>query len=310
VKADNSEPTISTNPILDSAARFWENERYDAFKICYQSMRIIDDLIDNCRAAAQKVSEFDKCEFEALVKDAIADMFVQPRLVKTRAKFRIPIWPWKVFSESMSYDLQHNGFRTLPVFLKYSEGAAVAPASVFMHLCGAVRKNGRYYPPQFDIRRAARPVALFCYLVHVIRDFQKDQKNNINYLAENLTAESGLNQLKLRKIAAGGHINLEFRSLITKYCRLIEYYRRRARLAIDKTSAYLEPRYALSLEIIYSLYLQIYERIVSSNGSYATSELSPSVEDVADRTKLTVSSFVMRKNFGDLSSLDRTEKLL
>ena len=33
---------ILTNPILDIAASIWEKERYDAFKICYRSMRVIE----------------------------------------------------------------------------------------------------------------------------------------------------------------------------------------------------------------------------------------------------------------------------
>ena len=38
---------ILTNPILDIAARVWEQDRYDAFKICYRSMRRLDDLVDH-----------------------------------------------------------------------------------------------------------------------------------------------------------------------------------------------------------------------------------------------------------------------
>jgi hypothetical protein len=41
---------ILTNPILDIAARFWEKDRYEAFKVCYRSMRVIDDLVDNRKA--------------------------------------------------------------------------------------------------------------------------------------------------------------------------------------------------------------------------------------------------------------------
>ena len=42
---------ILTNPILDIGARFWEDERYNAFRICYRSMRLLDDLVDNRKIA-------------------------------------------------------------------------------------------------------------------------------------------------------------------------------------------------------------------------------------------------------------------
>ncbi len=192
----------------------------------------------------------------------------------------------------MIYDLHHDGFRTFPVFLRYSEGAAIAPASIFMHLCGVAKENGSYHAPQFDIRKAARPLALFAYLVHIIRDFQKDQNNNLNYLADALIAENGLNRQKLREIADGGKITPAFRKLMEKYYNFAEYYRRKARWTIDKTGVYLEQRHRISLEVIYSLYLQIFERIDLQRGGFTTAELSPSPVEVQDRISLTISSFI------------------
>lgn len=289
---------ILTNPILDIAARFWEGERYDAFKICYRSMRVVDDLIDNRKSTFLKISEVEKRQLTAMVRDWLEAInnatpydSLQKQLAETRARFQIPLWPWVKLSKSMIYDLHHEGFRDFPAFLRYSQGAAVAPGSIFMHLCGAVKERGHYRPPHYDIRTAARPLALFSYLVHIIRDFQKDQINNLNYFADNLVAENGLNQQLLKEIAAGSKINTGFRSLMQKYYDFAEYYRRKARLTIDRISADLEPRYQLSLEIIYSLYLQIFERIDVLNGRFTTAELCPSPEEVQNRIKLTVSSF-------------------
>lgn len=76
-----------------------------------------------------------------------------------------------------------------------------------------------------------------------------------------------------------------------KYYGFAEYYRLKARRTIDEESQHLEQRYRLSLEVIYSLYLQIYERIDFENGGYTTAELSPSPEEVHDRINLTISSF-------------------
>lgn len=51
---------ILTNPILDIAARFWEDERYEAFKICYRSMRFIDDMVDDRKIVSLRISEVEK----------------------------------------------------------------------------------------------------------------------------------------------------------------------------------------------------------------------------------------------------------
>lgn len=289
---------ILITPILDIAARFWDDERYEAFKICYRSMRIIDDLIDDRKAAGRRMSKVEIRQFTSMLNDWVeaiggdtpCDSFTK-ELIETNARFLIPLWPWQRLSESMIYDLHHDGFRTFKVFLRYSEGAAIAPASIFVHLCGVTKENGRFHAPQFDIRKAARPLALFAYLVHIIRDFQKDQKNNLNYFADVLVAENGLNRQKLREIAEGGKITPGFRKLMETYYNVAEYYRRKARWTIDRAGIHLEPRYRLSLEVIYSLYLQIYERIDLQGGGYTTAELSPSPDEVQGRIKLITSSF-------------------
>ncbi|MFX1520839.1 MAG: squalene/phytoene synthase family protein [Promethearchaeota archaeon] len=289
---------ILTNPILDIGARLWDDERYDAFKTCYRSMRIVDDLIDDRKVDGDKLSEIEKRLLtakivdwiEALDRNTPIDLF-QKQFLETLARFQIPVWPWRRFAQSMIYDLYYNGFRTFPIFLEYAEGAAVAPGSVFMHLCGIVKENDRYRPPQFDIRKAARPLARFCYLVHIVRDFQKDQNSGLNYFADNLVAENGLNPTILREIANGGEENPTFRKLIQKYYNFAEDYRSKARHMLDEIVAYLEPRYLLSLEVIYSLYLQIFERIDVQNGRFTTIELMPSPEEIKNRIDLTISSF-------------------
>lgn len=289
---------VLTNPILDIAARFWDEERYEAFKVCYRSMRIIDDLIDDRKATGRRISKVEIQRLTSILNGWVETIGgTTPRdsltkeLIETRAKFLIPLWTWQRLSKAMIYDLHHDGFRTFQVFLRYSEGAAIAPASIFVHLCGITKENGRYHAPRFDIRKVARPLALFAYLVHIIRDFQKDQNNNLNYLDDALVAENGLNRQKLREIAAGGKITPGFRKLMGKYYDFAEYYRRKARLNIDNAGVHLEQRYRLSLELIYSLYLQIYERIDLQRGGYTTAELSPSPEEVQDRIGLTISSF-------------------
>jgi phytoene/squalene synthetase len=286
------------DPILDIAARFWEDERYDAARICYRSMRTIDDLIDNYKAETQRTSEVEKQKFTILVNnwlEVIADTVPcdnkQNQLIEVIAKFQIPLWSWQSFAKSMIYDIHHNGFRTLTNFLQYAEGASVAPGSITLHLCGVVKHNGRYHPPPFNVREAARPGALFSYLIHIIRDFEKDQRNNLNYFAQDLMNKYKLKPSKLKAIAEGGTIPSRFRQLMNAYYTFAESYRCKTRRILDNIGIYLQPRYRLSLEIVYNLYHLIFERIDILNGSFTSSELTPSKNEVVDRINQTISNF-------------------
>jgi phytoene synthase len=297
-KADLDLEVIRTSPILDIAARFWDDDRYNAFKICYRSMRSVDDLVDDRKADAQILTPAERHQLNATVKHWIEEISgatqgdpSQKLLSDTMSRFQIPIWPWQKLAKSMIYDLSHDGFSTFQTFLRYSEGAAISPGSIFMHLCGVTKDGTRFRAPQFNVRGTARPLALFCYLVHIIRDFQKDQNDNLNYFAENLIAENGLTIGLLREIAAGGTIPPGFRTLMKQYYTYTEYYRRKARRALDNVGCFMEPRYRLSLEIIYNLYLHIFERVDVLEGSFTADEIRPSPEETQARIQRTISTF-------------------
>jgi phytoene/squalene synthetase len=289
---------ILTNPILDIAARFWDNERYAAFRICYRSMRLIDDLIDNRKAIGNGISERERktysqmiTEWQHSIKMKSPRDYFQQELRNTIQMYKIPLWPWERLAAAMRYDLEHHGFSTFSTFLRYCEGAAVAPASVFMHLCGVAEHNGGYSPPAFDIRKAARPLALFSYLVHIIRDFQKDQSNHLNYFADDICAHHGLTCGQLGEITRGAGVPQSFRDMMAQYVGFAEYYRRKARSSIDLLAVHLRSRYHLSLEIVYQLYHQIFERIDPQGGGFTSQELNPTPEEVQQKIKQTIAAF-------------------
>jgi phytoene/squalene synthetase len=289
---------ILTNPILDIAARCWDEERYEAFQICYRSMRIIDDLVDNRKVAGVTISAREYKDYTKIFSDWLESLKLrlprdafQQELVTTIEKFRIPLWPWEKLVSSMIYDLTHEGFPTFRAFLRYCEGAAVAPASVFMHLCGVNKKNGVYFPPDFDSRNTARPLALFSYLVHILRDFKKDQKNHLNYIADDICKHHGLTAERLREIAEKGEISQSFRDMIAQYLKFAEYYRGKARRTVNLVLVHLKSRYQLSLEIIYNLYHQVFERIDPKTGRFTTRELTPTPDEVQEKIDRTIASF-------------------
>ncbi len=295
---------INFNKIIDHpniliAANFWDRDRFQAAKTCYQFMRAIDDLIDNHKTLKQGFSPEDRIWLETQVdqwlqairhKKIGSDPF-QNDLIETIDHFKVPLWSLEAFAKAMYYDIDHDGFPSLQAFLDYSAGASIAPSSIFVHLCGIKSYNGGYQEPGFDVRAAAKPCAIFSYLVHIIRDFQKDQLNHLSYFADDLIDQFGLSRADLKKIAQGGTIPYGFRQLVEVYMTEAEQYRQQTLKVIHKISPLLEPSYQLSLHIIYQLYLMVYERIDVSKGNFTTEELNPTSDEIRARVLATITSF-------------------
>jgi phytoene/squalene synthetase len=277
---------IKDHPNILIAARFWDEKRYGAAKTCYRFMRTIDDLIDNHKAINKLISENEQQKFSEnvhkwlrMIFDGSSDNPIQKEITQTISTFRIPAWPLEAFAKSMIYDIYHDGFKSMKTFIEYSGGASVAPAAIFVHLAGLREKDGIYSDPAFNIREAATSCAIFSYLVHIIRDFQKDQLNNLNYFADDLILKHGLTRQDLLKIAGGAEIGNDFRQLINEYYIAADEYRLKTYACINSIWPYLETRYQLSLEIIFELYLMVFERIDIQKGCFTTAELNPTPEE-------------------------------
>jgi phytoene/squalene synthetase len=281
---------IKDHPNILIAANFWEHDRYCAAKACYKFMRAIDDLIDDHKAANKMISPGERIEFVANVNEwlkMITDSEecdpLKKELLETIEQFCIPRWPFEDFAKSMLYDINNDGFPTLNAFLDYAYGASVAPATIFVHLSGLTKQNGQYKVPPFDIKDASIPCAIFSYIVHIIRDFQKDQINNLNYFADDLIIQNNLTRKDLNEFAHGRPVTDDFRNLISVYLTLADHYRLKTRNQIMKVSSMVKPRYQLSLEIIFDLYMMVFERIDVKKGSFTSEELNPTPEETRER---------------------------
>jgi phytoene/squalene synthetase len=289
---------IIDHPNILIAAAFWDEDRYLAAKTCYKYMRAIDDLIDGHKSMHSHIAESEKQQFMESVNSWIAIIRntgdnnpVQHELPETFRRFHIPVWPLEAFARSMIYDIDHTGFLTVSDFLEYSQGASVAPASIFVHLNGLTKRGDEYLPPAFDVKSAATPCAIFSYLVHIIRDFQKDQLSNLNCFANDAMAKNGLTPANLRKIAEGAPIPSGFRNMIKEYCTLADTYRQKTFQVIEQISPLLESRYRLSLQIIFNLYLMVYERINIEKSGFTAEEMNPTPEEIKKRVYETIIRF-------------------
>lgn len=289
---------IKDHPNILVSASFWDHERYCAAKTCYKFMRAIDDLIDNHKAKNKLIEADERKDFVADVEEWLKMIIIskdcnpqQAELLEMIEKFMIPLWPLEAFAKSMIYDINNDGFPTLNAFLEYSEGASVAPASIFVHLNSISMADGKYIIPPFDVMWAATPCAIFSYLVHIIRDFQKDQLNNLSYFADDLIERSDLTRKKLREFAEGKPVDKKFRSLIDHYYKLADHYRIKTIDVIKEISPLLEPRYQVSLEIIFNLYLMVFERIDVAKATFTTEELTPTPDETRERVYQTIMNF-------------------
>jgi phytoene/squalene synthetase len=289
---------IIDHPNILIAANFWDEDRFLAAKTCYRFMRAIDDLIDNYKSENQEIAERERELFEKEVKQWINSIRKNDgsdpwknKLTETMNRFKIPLWTMETFATSMIYDIYHDGFASVKTFLDYTKGASIAPASVFVHLCGITYSNSRYMAPVFDVRNAATPCAVFSYIVHIIRDFQKDQHNNLNYFADDLIAKYGLDRQQLKAISNGADIPMGFRGLIREYYQLADDYRLKTYRMIQDIKPFVGPRYQLSLEIIFNLYLMVFERINPESGLFTAQELNPTPLEIRERVYQTILAF-------------------
>jgi phytoene/squalene synthetase len=146
------------------------------------------------------------------------------------------------------------------------------------------------------ISDVARPCAIFSYLVHIIRDFQKDQFNNLNYFAQDILEKHGLTAEQLKLIATGGEIPDGFRGVISEYKIQAEKYKVETEKMLKSLEGKLEPRDMLSLKIIYHLYLQIYNRIDPDHGRFTMAELNPTPDEVKESVAECIRSYFSQNN--------------
>lgn len=280
---------IEKHPNILIAANFWDEKRYHAARVCYKFMRMIDDLIDDRKALDESISCLEKEELSEKVNswinclelEAADDPFYR-ELTHTISTFKIPLQLFHNFAKSMIHDINHDGFATMDEFLDYAEGASVAPASIFVHLCCLTEHKGEYLVPDYNVLDLARPCAIFSYLVHIIRDFQEDQLHNLNYFARDVLERNKLRPQDLRAIAEGAPIPPGFRKVIGEYMELAGQYRYDTRMVLEDLSSRLTGRYLFSLHLIYQLYEMVFKRIDVHGGAFTREELNPTPAEIRD----------------------------
>ena len=79
--------------------------------------------------------------------------------------------------------------------------------------------------------------------------------------------------------------------MIRTYYNLADEYRAKTLKMIGEIKPLVAPRYQLSLELIFDLYLMVFERIDPDHGMFTAEELNPTPLEVKERVHKAILGF-------------------
>ncbi len=283
-------------PNLYLAANFLEpDDKFRAFLAAYAAMRLADDIVDNTRAAGEMTSE-RKHQIASEI-NRFAHMFETRQFDDTLpyaqdikfalARFEIPSWPFTNLAQAMKFDIENDRFDNFKQFLEYSDGAAVAPASIFMHLaaCSFNEDASQLKLPSFDIHEASRPLAIFSYLVHILRDFKKDftgGESPLIYIDLETTDMFNIDDNELADNANGWNQSLKFTKMVMWFFNRLTEYQVKAEAMLDSIDDKLPPDGRFALRFIYELYSKTAAKISDQQYILVREDLNLTSDEVIE----------------------------
>ncbi len=186
------------NANLYRAAMRLSPERQHFFLASYASMRVIDDIVDDgflelpdAERDLQRQTILETInQWQAQIISAKAgaenplpetgplndDLYEALRLTLGRSDLSTE--PWVALADALHRDVGEEPMDEWDDFIAYCEGATAAPASIFVYLLSARYDSEIGYtspltnPPLYH----ARDMAIFCYIIHILRDLPDDIK--------------------------------------------------------------------------------------------------------------------------------------
>ena len=138
------------------------------------------------------------------------------------------------------------------------------------------------------MRKTIGAIALFVTALTAQSVFAYYNPSTGRFLSRDPIGEPGFQVLQM---AQGAPITVGFRKLIRELYLVADEYRKDTLKMIREISPCLEPRCRLSLEIIFTLYLMVFERIDIENGQFTTVELNPTPDEIKERVLKTIEGF-------------------
>jgi len=197
------------------------------FYPAYCAMRVIDDEVDNDflgqTDAERHASRFGvAARVESWREHAVSatqggyvpgtgagdDDMIFTAMNATLGRGDMGPAPYHGLADAMQRDVAERPLATWQDFLDYTEGAAVAPAAVFVYIlaCKVKRDGSSESSLSRPFADYARHLAIFSYLVHILRDLKADAERAPQHLTlpDDLLDESGLTKASLQQAAKAG----------------------------------------------------------------------------------------------------------
>ncbi len=268
-------------PHLYTVANFFFDPKiYYAFCATYASMRVIDDMIDEIDGR-RLLSDSERCQFIQKIDDWLAEIHsclndsektnpIATALTDVFRHFPIPIHFWDNLAKAMKEDLEKDRFQTFEEYLAYTEGAAIAPATIFMYFL-TFQKDGSGYAcirSDIDPYVYAKPMAIFCYVAHILRDISVDlelNKTGLIYVPLKDLQTFSLSEEDLFEFKRTGTINENFRAFMKFMVARATSYETESYQLLADLSPYLERDAKFILTLLLSLYSETIRRIEKVN---------------------------------------------
>jgi phytoene/squalene synthetase len=291
------------NNLYLTSCYFRDRERFQAFCGLYALMRVIDDRVDaiadrGALSASERAGEHAVVDawrhaflHGELDREAIAAcshpqaLEILQAASRAMALFPVPTSLWENFFVAMHADLDQARFATYGDFLAYTEGASVAPTTIYLFLLAANRPAvGEPYttPAEFDLIGCGRHLGTFAYLAHILRDLAEDllaTEAGLIYVALDDLARHGLGEEELREDLAAGRGRPALRALTAELTARARDHHADGRALLAPLRGRIEPDCAYILELIVEIYDEILRRIEACGFDPMTGRHQLSLDD-------------------------------
>ena len=174
---------------------------------------------------------------------------------------------WQELAGALKMDILEKTMRTWTELINYCEGATVSPASIYIYISASsynpsegytynLKKRPRYY---------AKNLAIYCYIVHILRDLAKDAEGSTRLITipDDVLKEANLT----RKTIKSAIVNKSQK--ILKLTQILSekavYYKEKGHEAIEELYPVIGNREALALKGLIGVYDKLF--VVASEKS-------------------------------------------
>ena len=250
-------------------------QRYQAFLSMYAVMRVVDDSIDEVEDK-QTLSPAKRQQLHALLDDwmsRIDQAYAQsPRdgaldraLAWALRLFPVPVAYWQRFIEAMHSDIDHARFARFDDFMRYAQGATVAPTSLYVYLLSAEPDaNGIYLVKDFDYAQCGHDLGVFAYLAHILRDVREDAlvgSRGLIYLSLDELAAHDLRDDDICRFALAGAGDARFAALVESLVARAQVFAKTGAELVQAVLPRLDADRAFVLRLIVAYYQALLDEV-------------------------------------------------